>query len=91
MSAEGLSTPENIKQICCGNYMETVSIAECIYLLLLYCFMLDNLGVTRAIQNPEAHGPQRSPECTAMKAIFSQNNVNVACKKKLTYFVCHGN
>ena len=31
---------------------------------------------------PEAHGPQRSPECTAMKAIFSQNTVNVACKKK---------
>ena len=30
---------------------------------------------------PEAHGPQRSPECTAMKAIFSQNTVNVACKK----------
>ena len=28
---------------------------------------------------PEAHGPQRSPECTAMKAIFSQNTVNVAC------------
>ena len=25
--------------------------------------------------------PQRSPECTAMKAIFSQNTVNVACKK----------
>ena len=31
---------------------------------------------------PEAHGPQRSPECTAMKAIFSQSTVNVACKKK---------
>ena len=30
---------------------------------------------------PEAHGPQRSPECTAMTAIFSQNTVNVACKK----------
>ena len=30
---------------------------------------------------PEAHGPQRSPECTAMKATFSQNTVNVACKK----------
>ena len=26
--------------------------------------------------NPEAHRPQRSPECTAMKAIFSQNTVN---------------
>ena len=33
------------------------------------------------IMKPEAHGPQRSPECTAMKAIFSQNIVNVACKK----------
>ena len=31
---------------------------------------------------PEAHGPQCSPECTAIKAIFSQNNVNVACNKK---------
>ena len=30
---------------------------------------------------PEAHGQQRSPECTAMKAIFSQNSLNVACKK----------
>ena len=38
---------------------------------------------------PEAHGPQRSPECTAMKVIFNQNTVNVACKKKLP-FVCHG-
>ena len=28
----------------------------------------------------EAHVPQCSPECTAMKAIFSQNTVNVACK-----------
>ena len=33
-------------------------------------------------EQPEAHGPQRSPECTAMKAIFSQNTVIVACKKK---------
>ena len=31
---------------------------------------------------PEAHGPQRSPECISMKAIFSQNTVYVACKKK---------
>ena len=31
---------------------------------------------------PEANGPQRSHECTAMKAIFSQNTVDVACKKK---------
>ena len=31
------------------------------------------------ILKPEAHGPQCSPECTAMKAIFSQNTVNVAC------------
>ena len=30
---------------------------------------------------PEAHGPQCSPECTGMKAIFSQNTVKVACKK----------
>ena len=30
---------------------------------------------------PEAHGPQRSPECMAMMAIFSQNIVNDACKK----------
>ena len=30
---------------------------------------------------PEAHGSQRSPDYTAMKAIFSQNTVNVACKK----------
>ena len=29
----------------------------------------------------EAHQPQCSPECTAWKAIFSQNTVNVACKK----------
>ena len=35
--------------------------------------------------DPEAHGPQRSPECTAMKAIFSQNTVNVACKKKIAF------
>ena len=27
-------------------------------------------------------GPQRSPECTAMKAIYSQNTVNVACKNQ---------
>ena len=33
-------------------------------------------------RKPEAHGPQRSPEYTAMKAIFSQNTVNVACQKK---------
>ena len=35
----------------------------------------------REMDKPEAHRPQRSPECIAMKAIFSQNNVNVACKK----------
>ena len=29
----------------------------------------------------EAHGPQRSPECTCTAAIFNQNTVNVACKK----------
>ena len=34
---------------------------------------------------PEDHGPQRSPECTAMKAIFSQNTVNVAWKKKIAF------
>ena len=34
------------------------------------------------MQEPEAHGPQRSPACTAMKAIFSQNTVNVACKNQ---------
>ena len=32
-------------------------------------------------EQPKAHGPQRLTECTAMKAIFSQNIVNVACKK----------
>ena len=32
---------------------------------------------------PEAHGPQHSLECIAMKAIFSQNTVNVACKRKI--------
>ena len=31
---------------------------------------------------PEDHGPQRSPECTAMKVIFSQKTVNIACKKE---------
>ena len=36
---------------------------------------------THAKLKPEARGPQRSPECTAMKAIFSQNTVNVAGKK----------
>ena len=30
---------------------------------------------------PEAHWPQRSPDYTAIKAIFSQNTVNFACKK----------
>ena len=35
----------------------------------------------RQAKKPEALGPRRSPECTAMKAIFSQNTVNVACKK----------
>ena len=29
--------------------------------------------------------PQCSPECTAMEAIFSQNTVNVACKKNLAF------
>ena len=33
------------------------------------------------IKEPKAHGPQHSPESTAMKAMFSQNIVNVACKK----------
>ena len=37
--------------------------------------------VETSYPKPEAHGPQRSPECTAMKAIFSQNTVTVACKK----------
>ena len=40
------------------------------------------------IKKPEAHGPQRLPECIAMKAIFSQNTVNVACKKNEP-FVCN--
>ena len=35
---------------------------------------------------PEAHGPQHSPECTVLKAIFSQNTVNVACKKNSLSF-----
>ena len=34
-----------------------------------------------AFLEPEAYRPQRSHECTAMMAIFSQNTVNVACKK----------
>ena len=42
----------------------------------------DAMHVWNKSLKPEAHGPQRSPECTAMKAIFSQNTVNVACKKK---------
>ena len=41
--------------------------------------------VSRANLKSEAHGPQRSPECTAMKAIFSQNTVNGACKKNETW------
>ena len=41
-------------------------------------------------EQPEAHGPQRSPDCTAMKAIFSQDTVKVAGKKKWP-FVCHDN
>ena len=32
-------------------------------------------------QNQKGHGPQRSPKCTAMKAYFSQNTVNVVYKK----------
>ena len=35
----------------------------------------------QVIKEPEAHWPQHSPECTAMKVIFSQNTVNVACQK----------
>ena len=40
---------------------------------------------TRGIDKPEpeAHGPQGSPECIAMKTLFGQNTVNVACKKKI--------
>ena len=34
------------------------------------------------IYKPAAHGPQGSPECTAKTAIFSQNTVNFASKKK---------
>ena len=40
-----------------------------------------DIKISALLLKPEAHGPQRSPECTAMKAIFSQNTVNVACKK----------
>ena len=40
-----------------------------------------HFGHLLQVSKPEAHGPQRSPECTAMKATFSQNTVNVACKK----------
>ena len=41
------------------------------------------MGTLKCVKNtePEAHGPQRSPECTDTKAIFSPNTVNVACKK----------
>ena len=41
----------------------------------------ENLQMMHILTRPEAHGPQSSPECTAMKAIFSQNTINVACKK----------
>ena len=37
--------------------------------------------VSGKMPNQWPHGPQCSPECTAMKAIFCQNTVNVACKK----------
>ena len=45
---------------------------------------------TACFIKPEAHGPQRSPEYAAMKAIVSQNTVNVACNKNEP-FVCYDN
>ena len=41
------------------------------------------------LHKQEAHGPQRSPECAVMKAIFSQNTVNVACKKRTSMLKAH--
>ena len=41
-----------------------------------------------ACLKPEAHGSQRSPECTAMKTmktIFSQNTVKLARKINLSF------
>ena len=36
---------------------------------------------SQQVKQKETHGPQRSPECTDMKAIFSQNTVNVHARK----------
>ena len=44
-------------------------------LTLIWCHAKESM------RKPEAHRPQLSPECTAMKAIFSKSTVNVACKK----------
>ena len=55
------------KQFCLGNFLQKTSKEG----KLLFSWKF----------KPETHGPQHSPECTAMKAIFSKNTVNVACKK----------
>ena len=34
---------------------------------------------------PEAHGPQRSPECTAMKAIIQPKYCKCCMQEKLTF------
>ena len=49
---------------------------------LVFQIQISALNRFKLKHRPEAHGPQRSPEYTAMKAIFSQIAVNVACKKK---------
>ena len=45
--------------------------------------MFENLMNMKIIylHKPEAHRPQRSPECTAMKAIFSQNTEMLHARK----------
>ena len=48
---------------------------------MFFYVLINHLAHHSQYMIPEAHGQQRSPECTAIKAIFSQNTVNVACKK----------
>ena len=47
-------------------------------------------GEGRHGQRGEKMEEERDGRGTAMKAIFCQNTVNVACKKN-SPFVCHGN
>ena len=47
-------------------------------------------GEGRHGQRGEKMEEEREGRGTAMKAIFCQDTVNVACKKNST-FVCHGN